>query len=285
MSGPAFIGATTIQPSHGSLLRGDAKRNNCAPSTGTTQIRSTPHVHCGATSPERPRGAVWIVCFLEVCCRPTHRTGNRSATVSSYLIIRMSTKLLSLLFILTIVGDLLARPVRIIVAAQQPTSTVRLARVQDLSFGGALNDLAPGTVVVDPNGATHYTGGAQRNMRAGYALPHPAILTFTLFNAVHRTEVDHAMTDDDEQLRKEADDIRTDDERLQFNRHGYLVTVVLPARSSLQLVTDPSVEMSVDGFTMQRTDGTCSIGATLHLGAMQIPGNYIGTFTVTIVCE
>jgi hypothetical protein len=165
------------------------------------------------------------------------------------------------------------------------SSKVNLLRSQDISFGGAITGLTPGTIIVNPNGLVSYTGGIMRNFRTGVPPAHPAQLIFTLYNAAHCHDVDHAASDDDEAVRHEIDDARTDDDRLDFIRHGTNVQVSLPNLSTLQLASNPSEQMTADHFTLLRREGTFTIGATLHAGAMQAPGMYTGSFVVTVICE
>lgn len=165
------------------------------------------------------------------------------------------------------------------------SSKVILLRNQDLSFGGVITGLTPGTIIINPNGAVNYTGGLMRNVHTGVAPAHPAQLVFTLYNPDHCRDVDHCMSDDDEALRHENDDTRTDDDRLDFNRHGSTVSISLPSLSTLRLASNPSVQMTVDQFTVLRTNGTFTVGATLRVGAMQPMGMYSGSFDVTVVFE
>jgi hypothetical protein len=124
-----------------------------------------------------------------------------------------------------------------------------------------------------------------RNFHAGIAPAHPAQLIFTLYNSAHCHDVDHCATDDDEAVRHEIDDARTDDDRLDFIRHGLNVSISLPRLSTLQLASNPSVQMAVDQFTLLRTNGIFTIGATLRVGALQALGMYSGSFDVTVVFE
>jgi hypothetical protein len=165
------------------------------------------------------------------------------------------------------------------------SSKVVLLRNQDLSFGGAIAGMTPGTITINPNGMVSCTGGIMRNLHAGIAAAHPAQLMFTLYNADHCVNVDHALSDDDEAFRHEIDDTRINDDRLDFIRHGLNVQVSLPSLSTLQLTSNPSVEMTADHFIVLRTEGTYTIGATLHAGAMQPPGMYSGSIVITMVCE
>lgn len=164
-------------------------------------------------------------------------------------------------------------------------STIRLSKQCDLSFGGIVGGLSAGTIIVHPNGSVNYSGGVMRNMRAIIPEAHPASLTFTLWNSVHCREVDHCITDDDESSRIESDDLRANDDHLDFLRHGTNVSLLLPSSAMLQLSSNPSIEMAADNFALLRTNGTVVIGATLHVGARQPAGTYSGTYVITLVCE
>ena len=73
-----------------------------------------------------------------------------------------------------------------------------------------------------------------------------------------------------------------------------LFSITLPASVTLSLVGDEAAEMAVTDFTSSAgavgtlgSDGTQSlaIGATLHVGADQPIGRYVGTFEVTIAYQ
>jgi len=162
---------------------------------------------------------------------------------------------------------------------------VVLLRKQDLSFGGVIAGLSTGTIVVKPNGQVDYAGGIMRNYHSGVPVPHPAELSFTLYNPVHCHKIDKAQNDDDESTRTENDDAQTDDDRTDFTRHGLNIHIFLPSSSTLKLGSDPSEGMKADHFVLDRTKGAFTIGATLHVGALQKPGVYSGTFEITVILE
>lgn len=170
------------------------------------------------------------------------------------------------------------------VPSSRSSSTVKLVRLQDLSFGGAISGLSPGTIVVDPSGLVVQSGGLVRKSQIGVSNAHPAQLSFTLFNPARIGTIDHVTTNEDEALRHESDDVLSNDVKTEFSRDGTNVSISLPQSSILESPGSSS-PLVADHFTLLRTNGAISIGATLHVGPMQPVGVYSGSFDVTVICE
>jgi hypothetical protein len=158
-------------------------------------------------------------------------------------------------------------------------SKVELTKLRDLNFGGIFSAPTAGTVVVHPNGTVTTTGATIRNTAGDIHIAEPAKLKFNIRNE------NHGVNDDNQSDRRENDDNHTNWPNTNFTRHGVNVTLQLPSDDYMYKIGDNSKKMMVNSFTLLRTDGYVTVGATLNVGANQSSGKYSGTFTVTVICD
>jgi hypothetical protein len=134
-------------------------------------------------------------------------------------------------------------------------------KVDDLEFGSMIASATAGTVVVDPFGARTKTGGVtlvgglvQPSSFAGRGANNQSVQISLGANSIQLTRVSgtQKMTVD---------------------------TFIIGSTPTAQLTTNPRV------FVISSATGifTFPVGATLRVGANQTAGNYVGTFSITLV--
>jgi Domain of unknown function (DUF4402) len=175
-------------------------------------------------------------------------------------------------------------------SAETNSRDCSLSLLNNLNFGGIICSYTSGTVTVSPGGSASYTAGV---------IGHPGVQNYTvaaaevelnLTNAEHCSNPDNCQNDNLEYCRNESDDLRTNDTRTSFERHGCAVTISISSSSTMtrsggDCTGNGPYNMNVDNYTFTRTQGYISIGATLHVNANECSGNYSGTFTVTTNCQ
>jgi len=153
--------------------------------------------------------------------------------------------------------------------------------LKGLNFGAMFTSASPGTIVISPSSNATYTGGVYAHMGLANYAPCAAEVELNLENPLHCENDDHSSTDNNEYERNEDDDDRTCDTREDFTRHGLTCDFTISNSSTLRR-SGGTETMTADSYTHSRTKGDITIGATLHVNANQVSGNYSGTFYVTL---